>query len=104
MRRYILTLAMSVMAFCGMAGAARASGAGFLLPDQSAGATIIRDRVRDLAMKGQTLDQIKAARVTVDYDRRYSTPAWTGDQLVESIVATLPPPEGSPAAGRNGRQ
>ena len=48
---------------------------------------IIRDRVRDLVTKGRTLDQIKAAKVTFDYDRRYSTPGWTGDQLVESIVA-----------------
>ena len=49
---------------------------------------IIRDRVQDLMTKGRTLDQIKAAKVTLDYDRRYSTPAWTGDQFVESIVAT----------------
>jgi hypothetical protein len=63
---------------------------------------IIRDRVRDLAMKGQTLDQIKAAKVTLDYDRRYSTPAWTGDQLVESVAATLPPPPAP--AGRNRRR
>lgn len=52
---------------------------------------IIRDRVRDLASKGQTLDQIQAARVTFDYDRRYSTPGWTGAQLVETIFAALPP-------------
>jgi glyoxylase-like metal-dependent hydrolase (beta-lactamase superfamily II) len=58
---------------------------------------IIRDRVQDLLTKGRTLDQIKAAQVTFDYDRRYSTPAWTGDQLVEAIVATLPPPPPAPA-------
>jgi cyclase len=50
---------------------------------------IVRDRVRDLVMKGRTLDQIKDAKVTFDYDRRYSTPDWTGDQFVASIVATL---------------
>ena len=34
---------------------------------------------------------IKAANVTLDYDRRYSKPEWTGVQFVESIVATLMP-------------
>ena len=34
---------------------------------------IIRDRVRDLVMKGRSLDQIKGAKVTFDYDRRYAT-------------------------------
>jgi cyclase len=52
---------------------------------------IIRDRVRDLVTKGRTLDQIKTAKVTLDYDRRYSTSGWTGEQLVESIVAGLQP-------------
>lgn len=66
---------------------------------------IIRDRVKDLATKGRTLDQIKAARVTIDYDRRYSTPAWTGEQLVESIVAALPPtPPTTAPAGRPRRR
>ena len=59
---------------------------------------IIRDRVQDLLVKGRTIEQIKAAKVTFDYDRRYSTPAWTGDQLVEAIVATLPPPAPAPTA------
>jgi cyclase len=67
---------------------------------------IIRDRVRDLATKGRTLDQIKAAKVTVDYDRRYATSGWTGEQLVESIVAGPPPTGASSASGgnRGGRQ
>ena len=52
---------------------------------------IVHDRVRDLVMKGRTLDQIRAAKTTFDYDRRYSTPGWTGDQLVESIVASMVP-------------
>ena len=52
---------------------------------------IIRDRVQDLIGKGRSLDQIKAAKVTFDYERRYSTAEWTGAQFVESIVATLTP-------------
>jgi hypothetical protein len=38
--------------------------------------------------KGRTLEQIKAAKVTFDYDRRYSLPEWTEAQFVESIAAT----------------
>lgn len=33
--------------------------------------TIIRDRVQDLAKKGMTLEQVKAARPTRDYDAEY---------------------------------
>ena len=67
---------------------------------------IVRDRVRDLVTKGRTLDQIKAAKVTFDYDRRYSTPGWTGDQLVESIgTGSLPAPASNSSDGdRDGRQ
>lgn len=55
---------------------------------------IIRDRVQDLVTKGRSLDQIKAAKVTFDYDRRYSKSEWTGAQFVESIVATVTPTSG----------
>ncbi|HXP87455.1 MAG TPA: MBL fold metallo-hydrolase [Bryobacteraceae bacterium] len=51
--------------------------------------TIIRDRVTDLMMKHKTLDEVKAARPTRDYDRRYSTSSWTGDMLVEAIFRSL---------------
>ena len=37
--------------------------------------TIIGDRIRDLVKKGMTLDQVKAARPTRDYDGRYGNPA-----------------------------
>src|SRR5277367_5764100 len=47
--------------------------------------TIIRDRVQDMMRHGKTLDEVKAARVSRDYDRRYSTPAWTSDMFVEAI-------------------
>ena len=36
--------------------------------------TLIRDRVADAVKKGRTLDQVKAARMTRDYDARYGTP------------------------------
>jgi glyoxylase-like metal-dependent hydrolase (beta-lactamase superfamily II) len=51
--------------------------------------TIIRDRVQDMLRKGKTLEEVKAARPSRDYDRRFSTPAWTGDMLVEAIYKSL---------------
>jgi len=52
-------------------------------------ATIIRDRVRDARAMGRTLDQIKAAKVTLDYDGIYSIPSYTGDMFVEAIYNDL---------------
>ena len=53
--------------------------------------TIIRGRVRDLAKKGQTLDQVKAAKPTRDYDGRFgaTTGPWTTDMFVEAVYRTL---------------
>jgi cyclase len=51
--------------------------------------TIVRDRVADLIAHGKSLDEAKAARVTRDYDGRYSQPTWTGDMFVESIYKSL---------------
>lgn len=51
--------------------------------------TIIRDRVADLRKKGKSLSEIQAARVTRDYDGRYSQPGWTGEQFVASIYESL---------------
>jgi cyclase len=36
--------------------------------------TIIRDRIQDAVKKGMTLQQVKAARLTRDYDGRYGDP------------------------------
>jgi len=59
-------------------------------------ATIVRDRVRDARAMGWTLDRIKAAKMTLDYDGLYSTPSYTGDMFVEAIyqdlVRTVPSP------------
>jgi len=46
---------------------------------------IIRDRVADLVKKGQTLEQVKAARPTRDYDTRYGS----GDALTEAVYRSL---------------
>ena len=53
--------------------------------------TIIRDRVADLMKKGKSLPEVQAARVTRDYDGRYSRPSWTGEMFVESIYKSLKP-------------
>jgi len=49
--------------------------------------TIVRDRVRDLIGKDKTLDQVKAARPTRDYDTQYD--AASADQFVEAIYRSL---------------
>ena len=44
-------------------------------------ATIVRDRIQALARRGQTLEQIKSARPTLDYDGRYGSP----DAFIDAI-------------------
>jgi cyclase len=51
--------------------------------------TIIRDRVQDMIVRGLTLDQVKAARPTKDYDPRYDTAAWPKDRFVEAVYKSL---------------
>jgi cyclase len=62
--------------------------------------TIIRDRVQDMVNKGMTLEQVKAARPTLDYDPRYgkTTGFWTTDMFVEAVYKSLSPKKG--AAGQ----
>jgi len=55
--------------------------------------TIIRDRVQDAIKRGQTLEQVKAARLTKDYDPRYDVPNWTKDQFVEAVYRSLASPK-----------
>jgi glyoxylase-like metal-dependent hydrolase (beta-lactamase superfamily II) len=52
---------------------------------------IIRDRIQEMIRKGMTLDQIKKARPTRDYDARYgsSTGTWTTDMFVEAAYRSL---------------
>jgi cyclase len=57
--------------------------------------TIIRDRVQASIKKGMTLDQIKNAGLTKDYDARYSakTGIGTADNFVESVYKSLTAPK-----------
>jgi glyoxylase-like metal-dependent hydrolase (beta-lactamase superfamily II) len=52
---------------------------------------IVRDRVRALVRAGATLEQVKAARPTADYDTRYGATAgsWTTDMFVEAVYRTI---------------
>ncbi len=52
---------------------------------------IIRDRVQDMIKKGMTLEQVKAARPTQDYDPLYgsTTGFWTTDKFVEAVYKSL---------------
>jgi hypothetical protein len=52
---------------------------------------IVRDRVRAMIKSGATLDQVKAARVTADYDTRYGANSgpWTTDMFVEAVYTSL---------------
>jgi cyclase len=53
--------------------------------------TIIRDRVQDLVGKKMTLQQVKAARPTRDYDTEYGADSgyWTTDMFVEAVYGSL---------------
>ena len=52
---------------------------------------IVRDRVRDMIQKGKTLDQVKAAKLTRDYDTEYvtSNSFVTADRFVEAVYKSL---------------
>jgi hypothetical protein len=49
---------------------------------------VIRDRIRDRIEQGQSLAQVKAARLTLDYDGIYGAP----NAFIEAVYRTLPRP------------
>jgi hypothetical protein len=53
--------------------------------------TIVRDRVQDLVRQGRSLEQVLAARPTLDFDGRYGAQSgpWTTDQFVEAVYRSL---------------
>ena len=53
--------------------------------------TIIRDRIQDMIRKGMTLEQVKTARPTFEYDARYGMESgpWTTTMFVEAVYRTL---------------
>jgi len=59
---------------------------------------IIRDRIKNMVEKKMTLEQVKAARPTLDYDGRYGsdTGAWTTAMFIEAVYRDM---SGSANAG-----
>ena len=55
--------------------------------------TIIRDRVQDLVKKGQTLEQVRAARPTFDFDGRYGSDPMATDKFIEAVYRTVQKPD-----------
>jgi cyclase len=53
--------------------------------------TIVRDRIQDMVNRGMTLDQVKQARPTFDYDVHYGQPSgpWTTEMFVEAVYKSL---------------
>jgi cyclase len=50
-------------------------------------ATIVRDRIQDMVKRGMTVEQVKAARPTLDYDTRYGA----SERFVEAVYRSLRP-------------
>jgi glyoxylase-like metal-dependent hydrolase (beta-lactamase superfamily II) len=51
---------------------------------------IVRDRIQDLVKQGKTLEQIKAAKPSLDYDGRYGNDkSWTTAMFTEAIYKNL---------------
>jgi glyoxylase-like metal-dependent hydrolase (beta-lactamase superfamily II) len=52
--------------------------------------TIIRDRVQAMVAKGMTLQQVKAARPSLEYDGIYGMrKEWTGEMFLEAVYQSL---------------
>jgi len=67
--------------------------------------TIVRDRVRAMVGRGLTLEQVKAAKPTADYEPRYGATSgpWTTDQFVEAAYMSLGGGKAAPSRPATGR-
>jgi cyclase len=63
---------------------------------------IVRDRVQAMIDKGATPEQVKAARVTVDYDDRFGATSgpWTTNMFVEAVYTSLKQAPATAATGK----
>jgi cyclase len=71
--------------------------------------TIVRDRIREYASRGMTLEQVRARKPTLDFDARYGsdTGSWTTSMFIDVIyrqmaAAHAPRRSQKPAAPRGG--
>jgi glyoxylase-like metal-dependent hydrolase (beta-lactamase superfamily II) len=51
--------------------------------------TIVRDRVQDMLKRGMTLEQVKAAKLTVDFDPVYDRRPGAAEKFVEAVYRSL---------------
>jgi hypothetical protein len=53
--------------------------------------SIVRDRIQDAINRGLTPQQIKAAKLTMDFDRRWgsTTGPWTTDMFIDAVYKNL---------------
>jgi cyclase len=60
--------------------------------------TIVRDRIQDMVKRGLTLDRVKAAKPTLDYDRHYGSDTGfvTTAGFIEAVYNDLKNPQGKP--------
>jgi cyclase len=60
--------------------------------------TIVRDRIQDMVKRGMTIDQVKAAKPTLDYDRHYGSDTGfaTTAGFIEAVYKDLSKPQGKP--------
>jgi glyoxylase-like metal-dependent hydrolase (beta-lactamase superfamily II) len=66
-------------------------------------ATIVRDRIKEYVRRKMTLEQVKAARPTLEYDGRYGmdTGFWTTAQFIEVIYNQMAAANAPAATNRN---
>lgn len=61
--------------------------------------TIIHDRIQTMAGKKMTLEQVRAAKPTLDYDGVFrSVPGWTATDFIEAVYHDLADPSSAPPA------
>jgi cyclase len=53
--------------------------------------TIIRDRVQDMVKKGKSIEEVRAARPSLDYDPVFGTSSgeWTTDRFIDAVYRSL---------------
>jgi len=68
-------------------------------------ATIVRGRVQAMIKKGMTLEQVKAAKPTLDYDGLYGSTSgpWTTDMFVTAVYQELTKGKGQDQKANAGR-
>jgi cyclase len=66
--------------------------------------TIVKERIEDMAKRGMTVDQVKAAKPTLDYDLHYGadTGRWTTAMFIEAVYRDVTRPLTPKPAGGQG--